>query len=251
MNIQRRTVLGAALLLSIGGAAQAFSSFTGAKLVEGDGRPSSQTRSVDGAVAVDLRGSFDLTVQQGSRDHLELRADANVLPYIDTRLTRSSSGVLTLIIETKPSYRLQYKQRPQITLELRQIQALALSGSGSITLGQLQAQGLDLSVAGSGRLRLNKLKLQKLDLSVAGSGDVHAQGVAQSVSVSVAGSGDADLRALLAQAADISIAGSGRVYINAQQDLSVSIAGSGDVNYVGQPRLDVSQSGSGRVRPLK
>ncbi len=243
------TLLGSAALLSTG-AAQAWSwNWGSGERVTGEGEVASERRDVSGYDAVALEGSFKVQIRQGSGHKLELRAERNLLPYIETRVVDGSKG-RTLEIQTRRGYHLSTKQAPVIEIEMPALRGVSIAGSGTIKVDPISAQDLKASISGSGDIHLNGVKSERVTMSISGSGDIIASGSTANLSVSVAGSGDVKARDLQADEAKVSIAGSGDVIVAANKLLKVSIAGSGDVAYVGNPELSFSSAGSGKVRKL-
>lgn len=254
MNTTKRrflaaSVLGAAALLSTG-AAQAWSwNWGSGERVNGDGEVASERRDVSGYDAVALESGFKVLIRQGSAHKLELRAERNLLPYIETRVVDGSKG-RTLEIQTKRGFYLNTKQTPIIEIEMPALRSVAIAGSGTIKVDPINAPDLKASISGSGDIHLNGIKSERIAMAVSGSGDIVASGSTANLSVSVAGSGDIRARELQADEAKVSIAGSGDVVLAASKVLKISIAGSGDVAYVGNPELSLSTAGSGKVRKL-
>ncbi|MCH7343054.1 DUF2807 domain-containing protein [Pelomonas sp. CA6] len=250
-GLRRRAALALLGLAVVAGSAQAWSfSYGGHERVEGSGDVIAEVRELGSFDAIALAGSFNVQVRQGSSDKVEVRADRNLLPYIETRVSEGGRG-RSLEIGTRKGYRLSASQAPQIIIEMRQLRAAVVAGSGTIQVDAVKTGSLDLSVAGSGNLRFRDLAADKLSVAVHGSGDLSLTGKATTLAVAVAGSGKVNARDLRCDEARVSVAGSGDVDVNAARLLKVSIAGSGDVSYVGDPELSVSTAGSGKVRRLK
>ena len=254
MNSNKRrflaaSLLGAAALLGTG-AAQAWSWKWGhGERVTGEGEVTSERRDVSGYEAIALESDFKVLIRQGSSHKLELRAERNLLPYIETRVVESGKG-RTLEVQTKRGYYLSSKQTPVIEIEMPTLRGVSIAGSGNIKVDSMNTQELKASISGSGEITLNGVKSERMAMSISGSGDIIASGSANTLSVSVAGTGDIKARELQAEEAKVSIAGSGDVMLAASKQLKVSIAGSGDVAYVGNPELSLSTAGSGKVRKL-
>ena len=254
MNSHKRrflaaSVLGAAALLATG-AAQAWSwNWGNGERITGEGEVTSERRDVSGYEAVALESGFKVLIRQGSSHKLELRAERNLLPYIETRVVEGSKG-RTLDIQTKRGYHLSTRQTPVIEIEMPALRGVSIAGSGTIKVDPMSTQELKASISGSGEITLNGVKSERLTMSISGSGDIIASGSAGNLSVSVAGTGDIKARELQVEEAKVSIAGSGDVVLAASKQLKVSIAGSGDVAYVGNPELSLSTAGSGKVRKL-
>jgi hypothetical protein len=250
MNRTRRFALIGLISLAAIGSAQAWSWSIGySQRIEGTGDLSTEQRELSSFDAIALEGGFKVQIRQGAADKVEVRADRNLLPYLETRVVDGKKG-RTLEISTKKGYSISAKETPLISLDMRQLRAVAVAGSGEINVAPFKAEAVEASVAGSGDIRFADLQAQRLGLSVAGSGDVAAAGRVATLKVSVAGSGDVKARDLVSEEAKVSISGSGDVSVQALKKLRVSIAGSGDVAYAGSPEISTSIAGSGAVRKI-
>ena len=236
----RRTLLITAVLSAVGCAH--------AQTVTGSGRMVTETRSVSGFEAVLLEASMKLVLRQGTQEALQIQADDNLLPLIET-VVETRGSLPTLVVRWKRNTSLRSHQAIVVSVDAIRVRALSASGSGSIEAATLKTERLRLNVAGSGDVQVTDLTADDVDASIAGSGDVKAGGRAARLKVSIAGSGDADLANLSADDVKVSIAGSGDAKVSADQALSVSIAGSGDVRYGGKvTAVKTSIVGSGDVR---
>lgn len=219
-----------------------------AETVTGSGRMQTEPRSVAGFEAVTLEASFKLVVRQAAAEAVQVRADDNLLPLIET-LVEQRSGRPTLVVRWKRNTSIRNNSEIVVNVDAVKLRALSASGSGTILSDAIRTDRMTLSVAGSGDVMVKDLGADEVDASIAGSGDVKAGGKAARVKVSIAGSGDADLSGLAADEVKVSIAGSGDANVTANQALSVSIAGSGDVRYGGAvTAVKTSIVGSGDVR---
>jgi hypothetical protein len=216
----RRALLIAAACL--GGLAQA-------ETVSGSGRMLTETRSVSGFEAVQLEASMKLVLRQGGQEAVQVRADDNLLPLIET-VVESRGNQPTLVVRWKRWTSIRNNSEILVTVDAIRVRGLAASGSGTIEAAAIQTDRLRMAVAGSGDVRVRELTADDVDASIAGSGDVKAGGRAARLKVSIAGSGDADLSALVADEVKVSIAGSGDVrYGGNVSGVKTSIVGSGDV----------------------
>lgn len=206
-----------------------------------------ETRPVGAFEAIEVLSPIDLVVRQAGQPALELSADEDVLPLIETRVEDRRHG-RTLSIRLRSGHAVNLRAPIRATVDVVTLRALSAKGSGSVEVGALQTPALRLSLAGSGSVRFDDLSADELEISVAGSGDVVARGKVAKAKVSIAGSGDVDMTNLAADAATVSIAGSGDAKVTANESLRVSIAGSGDVEYGGNATaVRTSVVGSGQV----
>jgi hypothetical protein len=216
--------------------------------VTGSGKTASESRPLTGFQAIALRGPVDLVLRQGSHEAVEVRADDNLIPLVETRVEERGSG-RTLVVGLRKGESVHTRNRLVVTVDAVQITALASTGSGDIKVESLKTPSLQLAIDGSADARFASLQTGELNIAINGSGDVDASGSATRLKITIAGSGDARLARLQSDEVAVSIAGSGDADVVANKTLSVSIAGSGDVVYRGTGTL-VSSSvvGSGGVK---
>jgi hypothetical protein len=215
--------------------------------VVGSGRLQTEQRQVASFEAVALRGGVHATLRQGTREAVEVRADDNLLPLIETRVV-DRDGLATLEIGPARDANLKTRNDISVNVDLIRLKALAIAGAGEATSDALKTPALKVSVGGSGDARLRQLATDDLAITVSGSGDVSTSGRAGRLAVTIAGSGDVDTRALESDEVSVSIAGSGDASVNARKTLAISIAGSGDVSYTGDAAVKTAIAGSGTVK---
>jgi len=211
--------------------------------VTGSGKVQTETREVSGFQGVALSGSMKVVLRQGSREGVELSADNNVLPLIETRV---KNGTLHI----GPVKGANYSTRTPVVVmvDLVTLRDLAVSGSGDVTAQGLKASGLDVAIGGSGSVHLPGLQARSLSVAIGGSGDFDASGRTDKAKVSIGGSGTVRADSLEADEVSVAIGGSGDARIKANRTLDVSVAGSGDVVYSGDAVVKTSMVGSGSVR---
>jgi hypothetical protein len=231
-------------------AAHAFDwSWGNKETIKGSGEVTSESRDVgafDGIAAV---GAFKIYIRQADSHKLEIKADKNLLPYLETRVVDSSKG-RTLEIGPKKGVSFSTSNTPELSISMAQLRSIAVAGSGLVKVDAMKTGAVEASIAGSGDIQFSELTSEKLGLRVAGSGDISAKGRTGQLNVSIAGSGDVKATDTVAEEVKISISGSGDARVNAVKKLEVKIAGSGDVGYLGSPEISSSVAGSGKVRKL-
>jgi Putative auto-transporter adhesin, head GIN domain len=192
--------------------------------VHGSGTAKSETRAVAPFSKIDLNGSPDVDVTVGPANSVEVTADDNLLPMIETTVSGE-----TLKIGSKGSYSTSLGVKIKITAP--SLDALAISGSGDVHVKGLKAGEMEAKITGSGNVTLNG-GVDRLRVRILGSGDVRAADLAaKDVQVSVTGSGNASVRA--------------------SEQLDASVAGSGNVRFAGNPpRVQKHVTGSGDIDPL-
>ena len=213
----------------------------------GSGKLQTETRAVTGFQAVESRAAVKLVLRQGTREGIELSADDNLLPLIETKVV-DRGGVPTLEISPRRGTSFSTRLPLTATVDFVTLKAISISGGGTVTSDALKTPSLKLSISGSASVKLRQLIADEVSVDVSGRGDLDFSGHATKFGVSVSGSCDVNTRALEADEVSVSIAGSGDAQVVARKTLSVSIAGSGSVVYTGDPTVKSSIAGSGSVR---
>lgn len=213
--------------------------------VTGSGQVSKMPRRASGFKSLSIEVPGQVEIIQGSFEGVSIETDDNIAPLIETVVEREELKIRLSKRSTslKPTLL-------KITVNVRNLEKLAISGSGKLSIDKLQTPSLETHIAGSGDMRIAGLTTDRLEISISGSGDFLANGRADSVRASIAGSGDLKLANLAAKAVKISVAGSGSAKVWASQTLDVSVAGSGDVDYYGDAAVTQSIAGSGRIKRL-
>lgn len=206
-------------------AALAGCGLVGSEVITGSGLIASEARVVDEFSAVELAGSGDVNIQFGPAASLTIEADDNLLPYItsDVRGDR-------LVLGTRPGTNLVTANPIRYLVTIRELTAVALPGSGTITIDPLQADAVDFSLPGSGTIL--------------------ASGLVNAVEVALPGSGNIDLGDVQAATGEVRLGGSGNVTVWITDRLHAVLSGSGNILYYGHPALDEDVSGSGDIRGL-
>ncbi len=216
-------------------------------VVSGSGRVVSETRQVSDFNRIELEGSGDVLLTQGTDEGLKVEAEDNLMSYLRTEV-RGHTLYLGfrdtlddgIIVPTRPV---------RYYVNLKTLEGLKISGSGNITADELQAGQLALDVTGSGDIVIDSLTAQTVESSISGSGKVElGQGTAPKLSVDIDGSGDYQGEELAGQTVTVQVSGSGNAIVRAEETLEAHITGSGDIHYYGTPRVTESVTGSGSVR---
>ncbi len=187
----------------------------------GSGNAATETREASGFAAITLRGGIDLVVRQATREAVQVTADDNLLPLLQTTVEGSGES-RTLVIQWQRGENIRTRAKTVVTVDVVRLTVLASSGSGDMAVQALKTPALALSISGSSDAKLSSLDSEELRVAISGSGDVQASGRANQLSVSISGSGDVRTRELAADDVTISIAGSGNASVQANKTLAVS-----------------------------
>ncbi len=226
------------VLVSLAGALLA-----GCTLIGDPGPPTTESRTIsDDVTGVELRTSGDVTITTGREAALSITAGSNV---IDLLTSDVQSGVLVL------ATRGIVANLGQVDYEiaLPAVEELTVSGSGAITVKEIDGTRLEITVSGSGAVRADGIGTTSVDATVSGSGSVELAGKTEALRVVVSGSGRVAGYDLAALDAEVTVSGSGRAEVDAAQSLDARVSGSGEIRYTGSAAVKSEVSGSGDVSP--
>lgn len=235
---------------------------TSCKVIVGTGPIVEKELSVDSFRGIDVDGSFDVSVEQGTVQNLKVLANENIHEHVKLEVV---DGVLYASLEdgNYMNYDLELK------VVVPDLNKVVLSGSGTIKLGTfVNLNLLNVSLDGSGDI-VSKgplevleataitldgsgdveliLKAKDVSAMLDGSGDIRLSGTTGKLVVELDGSGDISAFELESIECDATLKGSGSVKVNASRVLNASLNGSGDIEYQGEPKLNAQLDGSGTI----
>jgi hypothetical protein len=238
----------------------------GLRVVTGSGRIVERERPVDAFSSIALAGIGTLHIEVGDRESLHIVAERNLLPYLETtvrdgRLTLGVRDGVTLRDTVPIHYYLTVVELEAIVLsgsgtilapDLKAGEfAAQVTGSGDLEMGELRTGTARIGVSGSGIIRMEGLRADALDVHLSGSGDLGiGEGLVDRQTIVVSGSGTYVAERLESNEAKARLSGSGEALIHVRNRLDARVSGSGDVYYVGRPAVMANVTGSGKVRSV-
>lgn len=236
----KKLLIAALMLLSINLFAQPW------KSIRGDGNVKKETRQVANFTSLSSHGSIDVKINYGTSNSIQIEADGNLLPYIETNVENGQ-----LNIQTKKNVNLKSRSKMTVFVSMTKINGLQLSGSGNILgNGNFTGDGkTEISLSGSGNINLSSGSFKNLDFSISGSGNINVKhGSAAEITASVSGSGNIDCSNISADDVDVKISGSGNARVTVNKSLTANIMGSGNVFYKGTAtNISTKVAGSGKA----
>ena len=204
-----------------------------------------ETRKIASFSELGLSISADVYITQENKTTLIIEGDENTIEHIETEV---SGGKLKIKYDTRNTWR--YK-KVKIYISSPNWEGIYVAGSGNITnQSVIEGKQMDIAVSGSGDITIDDLEAVKIGIRISGSGDISLKGrkKAESLEISISGSGDVDVSGIVTDKVKVRISGSGGAKVYAENDLQVSISGSGSVYYKGNALIDARISGSGEVK---
>ncbi|MDQ4003237.1 MAG: DUF2807 domain-containing protein, partial [Actinomycetota bacterium] len=202
---------------------QISSSSSAGNSAEEPSNVTSESRNVSGFDEVELQGVGNLSIQQTGTVSLTVEAEEDVLPKIRTEVENNR-----LIIGPEPNTSIQTTQPINYELTVNDLNALNISGSGSINAEDISTDELAVTISGAG------------DANISGSVDTQA--------INISGSGNYQAEGLESKEVKVDVGGSGSAVVNVSDELNAEVSGIGSVEYIGDPTINQDVSGVGAVR---
>ena len=112
---------------------------------------------------------------------------------------------------------------------------VANNDSGRINAAALVSGNTDAVQNGSGSIQLGNVRGERINVAVNGSGHISASGTVQRLDANVNGSGDINLAALRSDVAYLASNGSGDIDVTVQNEVNARASGSGRITVHGDP----------------
>lgn len=229
--------------------------------IDGNGHPSTETRTLSAFTRIQVNGDFKVLVDTGSSSVAIVKADENLQDLIVTHVSGDK-----LVIETRNGDCLNSSHPIEISVVTPSVNNIELNGSGNVYCYGLNTDELVLRLSGSGEMKCTQIKassamldlegsgnidcaadVDNLSSQIEGSGEIRIIGSALNSELKVIGSGHQRAGELNTDVCTAYISGSGIIDTDVNNSLDVTIIGSGIVNYFGNPVLTSYISGSGKI----
>ena len=197
--------------------------FAGCKMggISGSGTRKTEKKEVPAFKAIETGGAFDVEITCQKPQSVEIEADDNLLPLLETDV---SDGVLH--VGMKQNY------HSQKLISVR----IAVPDLNRIT------------ISGAGTARVTGVKNENFVINSTGAAKIEAKGETKAVEIRNSGAGLIDAHELRSSKAEVNLSGAGQAEVYASEQLDVTISGVGRVTYAGQPKvINKNISGIGTV----
>ena len=224
-----------------------FSACNKERNIKGNGTIISEERTVTEFDRIEVSGSADVFISNGSDYSVIVETDSNILPLIETEV---HGAELEIGIKKNTSIRKTSGIKVYVTTPT--LNGVEVSGSGNISSDDsFTSSSFDIDVSGSGDLDFQDIITDYLIVDISGSGDVDVASSenTENHKIDISGSGDVNLLNMPTTHSNIKISGSGSGIVNVSNSLHVKISGSGDIRYAGTPTITTDITGSGDVNP--
>ena len=213
----------------------------------GSGNVKTETRDVSDFHSIEISYPAEVLVKQGSQESLEIEAEDNLLPGLQTRV---HNDTLEIFYKTKDGKHVNPTKTVKITIVVKDLTNVDFTSAGELTIDNLKTNSLDVSLSGAGNLKLNKILVKALGVSLSGAGSMSASGTADDLNLSISGFGDFKGADLHSKDARLEISGAGSATTWVDNNLDAQISGAGSISYYGSASVTKQVSGVGGVNHL-
>ena len=142
---------------------------TACSVTRGSGQLTTESRPVSGFTKVELSGTGELTIEKTGTESLSISAEDNLLPRLTSEV---SNGTLSL--GTEPNTTIVPTKPITYSLTVKDLNGLAVSGSGNIQVQNVTTAALSIEISGSGTITAGGA-VNDQDLEISGSGRYQAE----------------------------------------------------------------------------
>jgi hypothetical protein len=213
--------------------------------IQGSGDVITESRDVSGFDSVSLTGIGRVIITQGEAESLTIETDDNLMKYI-------TSEVRDGTLELDFTENVRFDPIPSIVFRVsaKNLSAIDSVGTGTIEMGKLTTDQLEISTSGTGSIIIDELTATDLVAAAEGTGEIKLAGNVETQEITQVGTGNYDASDLESQTAAVRITGTGSVMIWVLDSLDVGINGVGEVSYFGSPNVTQSITGNGSLTSL-
>ncbi len=213
------------------------------KKVSGNRRITTENRHIGDYDKLSVTGPFKVEIIRGAPGNLEIKADENLLQYIET-YTKGNK----LVIRINPKFTIIDYTKMDVKVPADYLSKITLTGSGEIFNTQIfDWKNLKLNLTGTGKIDV-RTKVKHITATLVGSGDIVLTGTAVTSKYILTGSGLISAKELKAQEVKATLTGSGEIRLQAVNKLTADVMGNGNIYYYGEPDvLKIKTLGTGDV----
>jgi hypothetical protein len=220
------------LPLTLVGCSLSFSQIGTGPLTIGSGTPLAETRLVDAPFhGVAVHSAFLATIRAGAKPEIELTADDNIVPLIETVV---QEGIL--VVRPATNHSIQTKNPLKLVLTVTALDHIEAHGASRINVeSPLEGADLDLALHGASQLNIPSLTVKSLKLKLEGASRANLAGSAASAACDLAGASHADAQKLRIGEAAVALSGASHLTATVTGTLSGSASGASHITLTQEP----------------
>jgi len=187
-----------------------------------------QERSLPEFNGIIVGGAFEVYIEQGSPQKVEVETESR---FIDNVITKVNGSNLEI-----SSKGLKNVSKLNVYVTAPIYKSIETSGAAEIKGGNtLTTDEMKLTASGASEMKLN-LDVDHLVSSVSGAAEMKLEGRAGHHKGNASGASTLSARNLVTQQSDMTVSGAASAHVYATEVLDGDVSGAGDLDYVGNPK---------------
>lgn len=220
-----------------------FSLYSCINTIDGDGNVITEERTIDSFNKIDISGGFEVLINQGKTEKVEIEADQNLIELIETETKNN-----TLYIKSKEP--IGNAESLKLYITVKKIEEIDISGAVELnSKGTIEGEELEIDISGAADVNLG-VDVISLTMDMSGASETTLRGKAENFDIKLSGASDLEAEKLKTKHTIIDISGAGSAKVFAKKTLKVEVSGAGSVKYKGNPKITKEISGAGSVNKL-
>lgn len=189
--------------------------------VKGNGDLISEIREFDEFENIDVSGNFEVIIEVGEEQNVEIVAESNLLKYIKTKVKKE-----TLFINSRKN--LRPRKDLKIIVKVEDLYSIECAGVNEICAKGIDSDEFYIDLSGAGSINISGTTAM-LRIDVSGAADLMAKNlITENISIDVSGAANAEVYASNSCIAEVSGAGFIELYGDAT-DVNMDISGAGSI----------------------
>jgi hypothetical protein len=201
--------------------------------INGKGELVTETLGINGFTKIDHGTKGDVVLVKDDNQFVVLTGQQNILDILNITVDGG-----TLKIRTKGGKSINKYSELKFEVHAPVINEIKVSGPGTVTGGQgIAGTNLSAVVSGSGKITLGEINAQKTEAIVSGSGSILLSGISAQGDMGIGSSGRIEAFGLTVADNKTEMRGNGVIETTTNNSLEVRILGMGTIRYKGYPTI--------------
>jgi len=208
----------------------------------------SEVRELPAFDAIDVGGSVDLVVRQGSEFRVTVTAEDGELADLVTEVDRGTLQIHHKQQQQRSLFGFNRVGDYEVDVTLPRLRALDAHGGVDVRVdGTISGERLEIDASGAADLNL-AVDVTELEVNTSGGSDITLVGSATRFNARSSGGSDLMANGMTVESADIRSSGGSDVMLDVTDSLVAHASGGSDIVYSGNPAaVDVHSSGGADV----
>jgi Putative auto-transporter adhesin, head GIN domain len=217
-----------------------------------------------------VSGETELEVSQTGKEYLKIEADSEIMKHV--KVDQTGKRVSVWAKKDGDFFRWfsnNDSMKIKVTLQVKNLEYLELSGASTADVKDLKTTKLDLSASGAANGRFSNLNADYLDadlsgasnlqfetmnslqqnFELSGASNLEVKSASRTDKLVLGASGASNVRAkkLIAKQATIGASGASHIDVSVTEDLNAEASGASGITYHGNPKARTDASGASHI----